>query len=342
MTIDASAPLGVDESAPQSDVIILRGRELSISVAYVDQTSLRFYTENPRIYSSLWRDNGHEPTQQEIFEVLSRRENVREELLPSIRANGGLIEPLLVRDNVVLEGNSRLAAYRMLAQTDSTKWQKVRVRKLPETISDAEVFSLLGEYHIVGRTDWAPFEQAGYLYRRHKQHGMSIEALHQEISSVPKRRIQHMITVYQFMIDAGDRQSNRWSYYDELLKSRRIAKAKELYPEFIDVIVEKIKSLEIERAVDIRDRLPLIVEAGGNTLKRFVQGKASFEHSVADAKDRGAGDYTGRKLRDFRNWLAEEQLGREIANTPDTEKAKLKYELKQIERRIGTLLKLFR
>ena len=324
----------------QEDVIILRGRELKITVAYVDQMSLRFFAENPRIYSSLWRDDGTEPTQQEIFDVLSKRENVREILLPSIRENGGLIEPLLVRGNVVLEGNSRLAAYRLLSQTNAAKWQKVRVRKLPDTISDAEVFSLLGEYHIVGRTDWAPFEQAGYLYRRHKQFGVTVEALHKEIS-LTTSRIRHIISVYQYMIDVGDRQPTRWSYYDELLKGRRFAKAVEQYPDFNQVIVEKIQSGEIDRAVDIRDRLPLIVAAGGNTLKKFVQGKSSFEHAVADARDRGAGDYTGRKLRDFRNWLAEEQLAREIEKATDTERKSLKYELSQIERRIRKLLVLF-
>ena len=78
--------------AIQEDVIILRGRELKISVAYVDQMTLRFYAENPRIYSSIWRDGGPEPTQAEIFDVLSKRENVREVLVPSIRANGGLID----------------------------------------------------------------------------------------------------------------------------------------------------------------------------------------------------------------------------------------------------------
>ncbi len=37
----------------QEDVIILRGRELKINVAYVAQMSLRFFAENPRIFISL-------------------------------------------------------------------------------------------------------------------------------------------------------------------------------------------------------------------------------------------------------------------------------------------------
>ena len=42
------------------------------------------------------------------------------QLVQSIRANGGLTDPLIVQDGefVVFEGNSRLAAYRLLARLD--------------------------------------------------------------------------------------------------------------------------------------------------------------------------------------------------------------------------------
>ena len=84
----------------------------------------------------------------------------------SIEQNGGLIDPLIVvkrnGDYVVLEGNSRLAAYRLLAEKDPVKWQKVRANILPEEISENEIFTLLGQYHLVGRKDWNIFEQAAY------------------------------------------------------------------------------------------------------------------------------------------------------------------------------------
>jgi hypothetical protein len=59
----------------QTDVITLRGKEVPLTVESVDNDKLRFYAENPRIYSHLWRDGGGEPTQQEIFEVLSKTEH---------------------------------------------------------------------------------------------------------------------------------------------------------------------------------------------------------------------------------------------------------------------------
>jgi len=329
--------LEIENATP--DTITLRNREIEVTAGYTDHSSLRFYAENPRIYSHLWKEGMGEPTQQDIYDILSKREHVREVLVPSIRANGGLIEPLLVRKNVVLEGNSRLAAYRVLAQIDSEKWRRVKIRQLPSSTTDEDVFALLGEYHIVGKADWAPFEQAGYLYRRHKSHNVSEEQLAKDIG-LTVGKVKHLIDVYDFMIQVDDRIANRWSYYDELLRGRKFEKAIRDYPSFTGLIVEKIKSGEIERAVDIRDRLPLITKAGGNTLKKFIAGKYSFEQAVLDARERGAGDYNAKKLREFRNWIAEEQLNREFSSVNDAEKRVLKYELEKIERRVKKLISL--
>lgn len=337
MSSQADVLLAIENE--RADTITLRGREIPVTVGFAEQASLRFYTENPRIYSHLWKEGGAEPSQQDIFEILSKREHVREVLVPSIKANGGLIEPVLVRGSVVLEGNSRLAAYRLLAQTDAAKWRRIRVRQLPASTTDADIFSLLGEYHIVGKADWAPFEQAGYLYRRHKTHSVPQDQLAREIG-LTVGKIRHLIEVYDFMIEVDDRNSNRWSYYDELCRGRKFDKAKQAFPDFVDVIVEKIKTGEIERAVDVRDRLPLIVRAGGNTLRRFVTGKLSFEKAVQDARERGAGDYNAKMLRDFRNWIAEEQLNAEFAKAGEKEKGALKYELEKIDRRVKKLLSL--
>ncbi|WP_442498193.1 hypothetical protein [Methylobacter sp. sgz302048] len=137
----------------QEDSIILRKREIKVKTGLVPHSKLLFYAENPRIYSMVWKDNGTEPTQEEIFSALSKSDHVRETLVPSIKSNGGLIEPVLIRNNVVLEGNSRLAAYRILAQNDPKTWENIRVRILPESVTDSEIFTLLGEFHIVAYSD---------------------------------------------------------------------------------------------------------------------------------------------------------------------------------------------
>tara|TARA_R110002124_G_scaffold144122_13_gene309043 strand:- start:11319 stop:11759 length:441 start_codon:yes stop_codon:yes gene_type:complete len=107
-------------------------------------SSLKFYVDNPRIYSFV-RTEGHFPTQDEILERLLALEHVRE-LVHDIKTNGGLIDPLIVRGGAleVLEGNSRLAAYRFLFSQDPIRWSHVKCTVLPADIPQALVFALLG------------------------------------------------------------------------------------------------------------------------------------------------------------------------------------------------------
>jgi len=332
------AKVAEKETVFQEDVITIRKREITVRTGTLRQDQLRFYPENPRIYSTVWKEEGDEPTQHEIFEALSKSEHVREVLVPSIRHNGGLIEPVLVKGKTVLEGNSRLAAYRILAQAEQDKWDLIRVRILPDSITESEVFSLLGEYHIVGKKDWQPYEQAGYLYRRFKKHGLNEQELKEEVG-LSAAKVRHLIRVYDFMVQHDDRNADRWSYYDELLKGHKYDDARQLYPQFDEFIVGKIRSSEIQRAVDLRDQLPLITKAGGNTLKKFMSGAYSFDDAVHDARMRGAGDYNVRKIGDFRKWLAEEHIDSELENASKNEKQTLAYELDKIERRIRSLMK---
>ena len=335
------AKVAEKEPVFQEDVITIRKREITVRTGALRQDQLKFYPENPRIYSSVWKEEGSEPTQQEIFEALSKSEHVREVLVPSIRHNGGLIEPVLVKGKTVLEGNSRLAAYRILAQAEPGEWDFIRVRVLPDSITESDVFSLLGEYHIVGKKDWQPYEQAGYLYRRFKKHGLNEQELKDEVG-LSTAKVRHLIRVYDFMVKHDDRNPERWSYFDELLKGHKYDDARQLYPHFDEFIVGKIHSNEIQRAVDLRDQLPLITKAGGNTLKKFMSGAYSFDDAVHDAKMRGAGDYNVRKISDFRKWLAEEHIDSELEGASKHEKQTLAYELEKIERRIRNLMKRIR
>lgn len=327
------------ESVFQEDTITLRKREVAVRTGFMPHTALRFYTENPRVYSMMWNHGDEEPSQDAIYQELSKREHVRETLIPSIRSNGGLLEPVLVRNNVVLEGNNRLAAYRVLASApDRQLWEKIRVRILPDDISDSDVFSLLGEYHIVGKKSWQPFEQAGYLFRRFKTHGVSDDELHQELG-VSKQKVTHLIRVYQYMIDHNERNPDKWSYFDELLKARKFEHARKLYPNFDEFITGKIQSGEIARAVDVRELLGEITRVGGNTLKKFISGAYSFEEAAKDAQLRGSGNHNIKRISEFRKWLADQDLDEELEATSKEELKVVKFEFEKIQTRISKLLK---
>ena len=318
------------------DTMVLQNRELAFLSCSLPQLELKFYPENPRIYSSVWIDEDERPSQEAIFAVLSKSDHVRETLLPSIRDNGGLIEPILVRDGIVLEGNSRLAAYRLLSQADAERWRLIRARVLPKEVTESEIFSLLGQYHMVGKKDWPPYEQAGYLYRRSRDHEMGDDALAREVG-LPISKVKHLIAVYSFMVARKDRSPERWSYYDELLKGRRFDEARKKYRNFDEHIADMISSGEIARAVDLRDELPKIVKAEGNTLKKFMSGGFTFTEAAEDARLRGAGNYHVQKLKTFRKWLADDSLDADIhAMSPEDAKL-VKFEIDKLQTRIAQL-----
>ena len=143
-------------------------------------------------------------------------------LIQDIKRDGGLTDPVIVRAGSleVLEGNSRLAAYRVLFGIDPIKWAKIKCKLLPEDIDERLIFALLGQYHIKGKKDWAPFEQAGFLYRRSTTHNLESGQLAQEIG-LSRRKVEHLIATYQFMLD------HRESGYGTLELLRRVSEVQD-------------------------------------------------------------------------------------------------------------------
>lgn len=317
------------------DTLTLRGKEIPVTVGLLLVRNLKFYPENPRIYSIV-NVNEEVISQEEIQERLASMDHVKQ-LVQSIKANGGLTDPIIVRQEVVLEGNSRLAAYRLLAAKDPVKWGRIKCKVLPEDIGDDAVFALLGEYHIIGKKDWAPFEQAGYLYRRHKNHGISVKRIAEEVG-LGQKEIAHKIKVYAFMIEHNENDINRWSYYDEYFKARTVKRAREAHPELDGVIIDKIRSGEINRAADIRDKLKVIAAAKPKTLAQMINGQKTFDECYQSASDQGVNEACLRKLHSFRIWLVESETEENIGELKKELKEKCLFELKKISQRATHLV----
>lgn len=313
-----------------NDFITLRGEEIPLKIGYLQQSKLKFFPENPRIYSIISALDT-EPSQTEIETMLIQREHVKQ-LIHSIKANGGLTDPIFVQDNsfIVLEGNSRLAAYRALSYKDPIKWGRVKCKVLPKEIDEDKIFSLLGEYHIIGKQDWAPYEQAGYLYRRFKHYDTNPQKMAGDLGLTIKA-VNHLIEVYSFMVEHEDNDPSRWSYYDEYLKSRKIKKCREKHPNFDEVIVSKIKSGEIFRAADIRDNLTKIVVAGNKIINYLLTEKIDFQECVERAISGGADEHCLQNIKKFRNWIVDPKVIDEIKEMPEKIAHKIKFELRKIK-----------
>jgi len=313
--------------------LLIKGTKIPTVTRMVDQSELSFWIDNPRVYSLLHQSEA-KPDQIEVYKRLRELEHVRE-LVGDIRSNGGLIDPLIVRsgDMVVLEGNSRLAAYRYLAAADPVKWGQARCTLLPMDIPERLIFSLLGQYHVKGKKDWAPYEKAGFLYRRHKEQNVELSVVAGELGMSPKAA-RHLVDVFMFMIKHKDTDRERWSYYDEFLKSSKIRKAREEFAGFDELVVKEIKTGGIARAMDLRDKLPTIC-AAPKIVKKYALSKTSFDDAYEDAKYMGGDSPELQRIKKFRAWLSGADAVTDITDQNRAVRQKLEYELKQLEKRIG-------
>lgn len=321
---------------PVAGTMLLRGQEVATETREIPIGELVFYPDNPRIYSLVCVDE-ETPSQEEILERLQGMEHVRQ-LVQDIRVNGGLIDPLIVRrgDMVVLEGNSRLAAYRHLEGENAIRWATATCTLLPADIDEKLVFALLAQYHVKGKKDWIPYEKAGFIYRRFKEHQVDLQQAAPELG-LTRDEARHLIAVYQFMIDHDDRDPARWSYYDEFLKSRKIRKAREEIASFDHFIVSEIKAGNIERAVDLRDKLPTICAGNPKILKRYAGGTYTFEDAHEHAVVAGGEHHALNRLKRFRRWLTEATTEDDIRDAPKTVRDGMHYELREIERKAKKL-----
>jgi hypothetical protein len=306
-----------------------------VKTVWIEQSKLQFYIDNPRIYSVV-RAGGKVPDQEEIYTELTDQEHVRE-LKEDIKLNGGLMDPVIVKEGTfeVLEGNSRLAACRWLYNNDNNAplWGKIKCTLLPKDIPEPLIFAILGQYHIRGKKDWVPYEQAGFLYRRFHFHKEDIPTVADELG-IKRGEAQHQIKVFEFMVKHNEAKRDRWSYYDEYIKSSKIKKARDLYPDFDKLIVSKIRKGEIKRAVDVRDDLPDICVGPPKNLKRFAEGKIEFEQAHSNAMDAGGGNTDYKRLHTFRQWIAKTDTEKNLTGTTEKNiRDRIHFELEKIEKR---------
>ncbi len=324
----------------EQNSITLCGEEVPYRFCMMPQVELQFYPENPRIYSAVY--TGHDtPSQTEILQKLEDTEHVRE-LVQSIQANGGLIEPLWVQDskNLVLEGNSRLAAYRVLSRKDPVKWGMVKCHLLPNELDDRKIFSFLCQCHVIGRQDWAPYEQAGIIWRRRKLHGDTPEHMAKEMG-MKLSEIKRLIEVYSFMDDHADTAVQHWSYYWEYLKSRKIQRQREIYPELDDVVVGRVRSGEIPRAEDIRDKLTKIAGVGGQTLLTFIDKPKSLDDCYEKALEQTEDSALCVVLNKFRVKVGDLDTIKLLDKMSKERRKRCKFELKKIKASVDALLQRF-
>ena len=267
------------------------------------------------------------------------------ELKVQIEQNGGLLEALLVvqkaDEYVVLEGNSRLAAYRILYEGNPSKWGKVRVNLLPDTITEEEIFTLIGSVHLNKKKDWTVFEQAAYVYRQKQLQKCPDSTLAKKVGlSAPT--VKKYIDVYQFMVNANDTVQSHWNYYEQYVTSKDIQKYRDTYPEMDDVVVKQIKTGQIKMAKDIRDKLGKIAKAsdkGSNRIMRdYINESVDIDEAYTRFEATGKSGNNYGKIKDFRVLMTSDEFLTSL-KAESVGNASISFELKKIKKALDKLLK---
>lgn len=319
----------------------INNKEINAVVLELEHKNLQYYVENPRVYSSWDKDDVSQLEQEEIEKTLQQMDHVKQ-LYQSIEKNGGVTEPLLVRagDYIVFDGNSRLAAIRKLANSNPIKWDKIKCIVLPEKTPKEQIFTLLGHLHIVGRKDWSPFEQAGYLYRRHMDEKIESELMAKQLG-ISKKNIDEMINVYGYMLEQKDAVSSKWSYYLELIKNRFIKTTIKEVPIMEKVVVSQIKSGEIRKAEDIR-KFTILSKVKKKTRDKLItdytEGSKTLYDCVDEAELYGANNGFFMKFEKFKDLTSDvESIRNEYTKMHDNQKNSFRFAIKRIKKNLDAL-----
>lgn len=155
---------------------------------------LEFDRQNPRLAEyGITKDT----SDLEIVRILWEEMDV-EEIILSLTASGFFThEPLLVavenKKNVVIEGNRRLAALRILTDNDLREKLEIPAYKLSAPVKKSlkeipcvvltrkEAWRLLGFKHVNGAQRWRSYAKANYIANVHREYGVSLAEISTQI-----------------------------------------------------------------------------------------------------------------------------------------------------------------
>ena len=163
-----------------------------------------------------------------------------ERLKNSIRASGGIIQPIILKtygDGLYLciEGNTRVAIYRELRKYEQDtgrsheKWSTIPAI-INEEMEDLEAHKIRLQVHLVGNRAWDPYSKAKYLHELREVHKMPMSEL-VDFCGGSKRDVQQSLAAYRDMethyrtvlneeedFDPSDFDPSRFSAFVELQK----------------------------------------------------------------------------------------------------------------------------
>jgi hypothetical protein len=261
--------------------ITISGKQIPCRYEKLDIYKLEYYEENPRIGSIIAKNKGS-VDQKFIGEKLWDRDETHK-LMGRIKEDGGLIHAILVFDNKVIEGNTRLCAFRHLHElTKDDKWATIPCQILETEIDKRGLYRLLCNEHIVGKIEWDTYEKGSLLTRMLEEDHMKEEEI-SEISKLSVGKVKEHIAAYKLMVRENDNNPKRFSHYVQLVVNAEVRKiSKEKDPTVIKKIVGAIKNDQFCDAKNLRHVQDIYHDKVSR--RRFFEEGESFSDVFDDLK----------------------------------------------------------
>ena len=294
--------------SPDQTNIAIMGEDVPAHHELIPIDRLRFLPDNPRVYAAIREMQDFaaltpDEKQLRIYERLLQEPSVKN-LIPEIQRDGGLQDPIIVRWDTqeVIEGNSRLAAYRKLfdENPDDDQWTHIGCLVV-KTLTDDQQTRLLGQAHLHGKTEWSPYAKALFCFRWVVEEQRDISTL-AGLSGFTPAEIKKNVKTIELMQENDDNTLSNFSYYNVLVRSRAISSEIKDNKPLRDTLLSQIKT-EAFTAQEMRERLPTII-AKPRILRKSEKGGVTLK----DAYDRAEISGIEQRLKKIRDGLDDIEL----------------------------------
>ena len=263
-----------------NETLSISGKEISCEYKLRDISELKFYRKNPRI-ATILSMYPNDITDGQIDNILWNK-NETHKLFNSIKKDGGLIHPVIIYKNEVLEGNTRLCCYRHLYDTTrDEKWRYIRCTEIFDELDQTQIYRLLCTEHIEGKIEWDAYEKANLCCKMHEEEGMDWPQI-SEIFGESESNIKNKVRAYKLMVENKIDNKSQYSHLEQLVTNRKISDMKIKDPTVEKKIIDLIKQDKIPKAQDIR-KIPDIYKHK-KARKRLFEDKEEINQVYHDLK----------------------------------------------------------
>ncbi len=275
--------------------ITVLGRDIKYEIHDVDIHSVEYYKDNPRINYIISKFPPDEVTQDLIEKQLLGLDSTRERI-KDLEENKGMIDEVYILRNQVVEGNTRLCAYRRISQKNPTddRWKKIKARILPDDVTEEELFYILGIFHIKGKKEWDAYEKAAYIYKMIKVLNKSPEDIKKQLG-IQGKTLEAMLKAYEIMKDKYLVKDNtdhkksdnkdelkKFSYFNAFYLQKELVEKAEATPAFVDEFVSWVREDRFKNAQSVRELSTILDNKKAcNKFRESEPGKAYIEATYA-------------------------------------------------------------